>query len=1310
MRSRTSRLVAIVSTLALLLTGIVSTWSPTISRAADGTNVALQAEGGQATASGVEVAGQWTAAEANDGNPNTRWSSNTADDAWVQVELAEATVVDHVNIVWEDACAARYKLQVSLDGDTFFDASGELQPTCATTDTQTLNDETAGTAWKFVRMQGIERTPINGTKWGISLFELEVWDGPEPVVTPPTELSLVPLPQEFVETGGEPFVLDAETRFEATGEAEAVADLLAQRFRTSTGFALPVVSEAPSNSIRLLIDESFEGLGGPSPEEAYALEVTSQGVVIRSSSAHGLFNGTSTLRQLFPAMIESETTIVGDWSAPAVQIEDAPRFAHRGVQLDPARSFVEVEEVKDIIDSLASFKQSRLHFHLADDQGWRIEITNDGREEGDEIDYTRLHRISGQSAMLADPRNAQNQDGLLGQDGVNPISYKAELGRTGYYTQEEYKEIVAYAAERFVTIIPEIDVPGHTKAMLHALPELNSTKSRPAVTVYGTTEEQNNRNVGESTLDVDNPQTWVALRHIFGQVAAMTPGEYIHIGGDESHVTPHDDYVKFVQQTISIIRDLGKSAIGWSEIVASDNLAEGDVVHYWVGDVNRVASAVSQGAKVIMSQANKAYLDMKYHSKTPIGLTWAGQGDLDHYYDWDPVSVIPGTEEADILGPEAPLWSETHRGGEQNEFLIFPRAISHAEVGWSQRADRNVSDFLDRMSQIGPRLAIQGINFYDGNKVQWGLEAAGVESETGVAEAQRVDVAHVAAPGTKASEDGTAIAVDDVDDEDSASRSVLTGEIRAVIDFGDGSAPVEGTFVADAPRTAVAAAGLYRIGAEHTYAAAGEYDVTVTLSDGQVLQSTVVASGDHEAPVEPVFDQCVAPVAELASGTTRDDARLGVDLSGFEPDSYVDVSFDGQKYGTVRSDAEGNAFLSHYTPYQTVKGEHLLRVEDSLGRFVEKVITVDSVTVAPNGRRIDGITAAASSEADNESAPNGLAAALVDGDPGTYWHSRWSAPAATYPHWMTFDLAEVHELSTIVIVPRQDNVNGRFKAFDIEISDDGQTWEEQVTGVVIPTAGTEKFTVEVDVTTRYVRITATAPHDEAQSFATAGEVEFWGLLPGEEQPDVEPVVAEVWQPAEACGTDPDPTDDPTDDSSEDPNDDSSEDPTDDSSEDPTPTARPTATVTVTPDGGGQHWEATDVYTTPGYHDVNGRKWHTRCEPYSQTFRCFTDIWSTQVSYANGSFTQETGWHFNNLTYLPSAKSLWTSNPLGNPGAWTAEDGRRWRTECNTPETGRNGCRSYIWIQNLGSGTQNADGSWSYGLVDKWVFNNIVQFR
>lgn len=185
-------------------------------------------------------------------------------------------------------------------------------------------------------MQGLERTPIGGSKWGISLWEFQVWDGPEPQPTSRTFPGLVPLPQQVEELDADPFVLDSATSIEASGEAVAVAEVLAERLQTSTGFDLPVVADAPANSIRFVLDEGFESLGGASPEEGYELTVGADAVVITAGDPHGLFNGTATLRQLFPAMIESSTVVNTAWSAPAVEIADAPRFVHRGIQLDPA--------------------------------------------------------------------------------------------------------------------------------------------------------------------------------------------------------------------------------------------------------------------------------------------------------------------------------------------------------------------------------------------------------------------------------------------------------------------------------------------------------------------------------------------------------------------------------------------------------------------------------------------------------------------------------------------------------------------------------------------------------------------------------------------------------------------------------------------------------------------------------------------------------------------------------------------------------------------------------------------------------------
>ncbi|SHJ83518.1 hexosaminidase [Tessaracoccus bendigoensis DSM 12906] len=545
------------------------------------------------------------------------------------MKLGTPSVVDHVTIKWEAACAATYKLQVSDDGTTWTDATGVISPTCGTTDTQKLNAATASQTHGYVRMQALSRTPISGSYWGVSLYEFEVWDG-EQQAEVPSEVDLVPLPSQLIEDGGDPYVLDGSTKIVATGAAVPVAELLASELRAATGFELPVVASATGNVIALNLDANYQALEGPSPEDAYDLVTEPGKVTITAKEAHGLFNATQTLRQLFPPLIYSDTAVQRDWTAAAVTIKDSPRFAHRGTQVDSARSFVEVDDLKDIIDTLSSVKISRLHLHLADDQGWRIEITNEGKEAGDPVDYTQLAKVSGVTAMQAVNSTAK--------------PYTNTLGRTGYYTQEQYRDIVAYAAERFVTVIPEIDAPSHSNAILHAIPELNSANSKPAATVYGTAKEQNNGNVGESTLDTHNPQTWVSMKHIWGQIVDMTPGQYVHIGGDESHSTPHDQFVDFVQKSVALIRDMGKTPIGWNEY-AEAGLGEGEVVQYWTGSTTYTAQAVANGAKVVVSKSDSAYLDMKYSSKTPIGLTWAGQGDLDKYYNWNPVNVIPNSNE-----------------------------------------------------------------------------------------------------------------------------------------------------------------------------------------------------------------------------------------------------------------------------------------------------------------------------------------------------------------------------------------------------------------------------------------------------------------------------------------------------------------------------------------------------------------------------------------------------------------------------------------------------------------------------------------
>ena len=520
-----------------------------------------------------------------------------------------------------------------------------------------------------------------------------------------------------------------------------------------------------------------------------------------------------------------------------------------------------------------------------------------------------------------------------------------------------------------------------------------------------------------------------------------------------------------------------------------------------------------------MSKSDRAYVDMKYSSKTPIGLTWAGQGDLDHYYNWNPVTVIPNSKESDLLGVEGPMWSETIRGGDQNEFMMFPRAMSHAEIGWTAQADRNVTEFLKRMEPMGARLLAQDRNFYDGNKVEWDTDAAGTTIKAAPGRIARLNVAMVIAPGTKVSADGASIAVDAVDDIDGPSRSALSAPLTATIDFGDGTS-VPATFAAVRDRSDLSAGSRYEVGADHAYAAAGSRTATVTFSDGRVVTGKVTVEDGYVAPAPPVFDACTVPTVELASPTVRDDSRVLAELDGFEPSDYLSVTWDGTHKGYVLTDDDGAAHLSLYVAYQEVKGAHLLRIEGSDGRFVEKLIDVDSRTLPLSGVAITGATAKASSRRPTRRRPTAVRrhswteSARPSG-------TRRGSPVTNFPHTITVDLAQSYDLSWLTWVPRQDSGNGQAKNVSLSFSTDNVTWTAPV-AQVLP-AGRAATQLELDATARYVKIEITSNQSGRDQFATIGELEFRGLLPGQTQPETPAPSVTVWTPDEGCSELPDST-------------------------------------------------------------------------------------------------------------------------------------------------------------------------------------------
>ncbi|WP_243719041.1 family 20 glycosylhydrolase [Actinomadura sp. KC06] len=661
-------------------------------------NLALN---GAASASSVELdRDTFAASQANDGSTQTRWSSKYVDDNWVQIKLARDAKVDHVTLVWPNACARDFAVQTSMDGATWTTVTRQQRATCPRTD----EIDVKATA-RYVRMQGYQRW----ANFGYSISEFQVWDRPVQ-----ESLGIVPKPVSVSETGGPRYRLDPATSIAALGAgARAPAGRLAQVLRRSTGYRLPVVSA--KTGPKPIVIQVGAGLGPAGRPEGYVLAANAAEITIRAATANGALNGVQTLRQLFPQWVESRTKVNAEWTVPPVRISDHPRFAHRGMMLDVARSFYPVNEVKKYIDTAAQFKINRLHLHLSDDQGWRIAI-GDPADNPSGIDYGRLTSVSGGTAMTYN--SAGQQMGT-------------ELGLTGYYTKADYAEIVRYAGANGMAVIPEIDMPGHTNAALHAIPQLNSEGSgpqpepgQPTVPANGTP------NVGYSSLDAANPATYEFTKHVLTEIAEMTPGPYLHIGGDESHSTGHANYTKMINAFTGQVNGLGKTVVAWNEAAGTALPQDNAVVQFWNGNRTSVAEAVtSRGAKVILSPAANTYVPQKQDSRQPQGGTWACGGvcGLDRHYGWDPGTFVPGIQETSVLGVESALWGEFIRRLPQAQYYSYPRLIATAEVGWTPQAQRDYPDFTRRLAALGGRLTVEGVNFFPTASVPWPTAATGTD-------------------------------------------------------------------------------------------------------------------------------------------------------------------------------------------------------------------------------------------------------------------------------------------------------------------------------------------------------------------------------------------------------------------------------------------------------------------------------------------------------------------------------------------------------------------------------------------------------
>ncbi len=498
---------------------------------------------------------------------------------------------------------------------------------------------------------------------------------------------VVPLPQEVVINQGEPFVIDGSTRILYPLGDELLqrnADFLSEYLKESTGEALKTdvaPQDVPANSIVLSLDPAIE------QEEGYKLLVTKEQVNISGKTPNGVFYGIQTLRKSVPAVAKGNDIVL-----PAVEINDYPRFVYRGMHLDVSRHFFPVEFVKEYIDLLALHNMNNFHWHLTDDQGWRIEIKK----------YPKLTEIGSQRKHTVIGRNTDEYDG-------QPYG--------GFYTQDQIKEVVVYAQERYINIIPEIDLPGHMLAALAAYPELGCTG--------GPYEVCPRWGIFDDVLCIGNDQTLQFIEDVLAEVMELFPSKFIHIGGDESPRTRWEACPKCqarikaeglkadarhsaearlqtfcTHRAEKFLNSKGRRMIGWDEILEGD-VAPDATIMSWRGMEGGIEAA-RLGHDVIMVPTSHAYFDYYQTADTkdePLAI--GGYVPLEKVYSLEPVSaVLNETEKQHILGAQANLWVEYILDGKHVEYMVLPRMAALAEVQWTLPEKKDYRDFTTRLPRL----------------------------------------------------------------------------------------------------------------------------------------------------------------------------------------------------------------------------------------------------------------------------------------------------------------------------------------------------------------------------------------------------------------------------------------------------------------------------------------------------------------------------------------------------------------------------------------------------------------------------------
>ncbi|MGH7713200.1 MAG: beta-N-acetylhexosaminidase [Gemmatimonadaceae bacterium] len=498
------------------------------------------------------------------------------------------------------------------------------------------------------------------------------------------------------------FTITRRTPILVSAETDSLGRFLARMLAPAFGYTLRVLRDSTPANVRpivLVIDDELRQLLGA---EGYELDVTSQAVEIRAAARAGIFYGLQTLRQLLPAQAFARTRVGSvSWSVPAVEILDYPRFAWRGAHLDVGRHFMSVTFVKKFIDLLAAHKLNRFHWHLTEDQGWRLEIKR----------YPRLTSVG-----------AWRRQTIIGQPRGDSTRWRYDRKRHGgFYTQAQVREVVAYAAERFITVIPEIEMPGHAQAAIAAYPELGvNGETIPVWTRWG---------VAKNILNADD-STVQFMQHVLEEVLELFPSEFIHIGGDEADKTfwamsPRTQarirelglfgeaqlQSWFIKEMDSFLTAKGRRLIGWDEILEG-GLAPGAAVMSWRGYRGGIAAA-KEGHDVVMAPTRYTYFDF-YQTKDvrrePLAI--GNFLPLDSVYVFEPIPPDLSPEEArHVLGAQAQHWTEYMKTSQQVEYMAFPRLAALSEVVWTSSERKDLVDFKARLPAYLSRLKSYGVNY-----------------------------------------------------------------------------------------------------------------------------------------------------------------------------------------------------------------------------------------------------------------------------------------------------------------------------------------------------------------------------------------------------------------------------------------------------------------------------------------------------------------------------------------------------------------------------------------------------------------------